>query len=253
MTHFSNIDYLLAIWQALNDDNTGSTGWVETTKTGLSNWNTVQGDKDIEDTPLYPFKATQKLWFDSKKSGDTSVRRTERFGYNYKEIAEAKSKKDLINAIRLLYTNIPLEAQRSRAGDPNAGDFLLAQAAILKKNTTPQVTANHVEFVKLAEELPEPKVLRNLSVRISHSSKIWHRTENTSNGSSMSKPRNTLLAANTLSTSFSMMSKRITLRFGRCRRATSVHLSHLDNLKRLVAATARTNRGIAWKSLARFP
>ena len=108
---------------------------------------------------------TENSWYDSEEKGPTSVRRTEPFGYNYTEIAGVKypltadAKRGINNTIRKIYTNLPLEIQRSRAGDENAGDFLLAQAAILKKTTTPQVTANHAEFVKLAAELPEPQVL----------------------------------------------------------------------------------------------
>lgn len=173
LTCSSNIDRLFAIWQALHEPSEtdpNSEAWVTSEEKGSESWNTLWRDIEGKDTPLYPFKAAVDMWYDSALTGPTSVRRTESFGYNYPELAGAKypltdnAKKGVSNAIQEIYTNLPLEIQKSRAGDKNAGAFLLPQAAILKKTTTPQVTANHAEFVKLAAELPKPEVLLEESV-----------------------------------------------------------------------------------------
>jgi len=139
LTEPSNIDRLFAIWQALNEDDKNADRWVTKQKSVFGNFSTKQNGDEDANTPLYPFRAAKDDWFTSENTvGPKSIKRTEKFGYTYPEIAglsypvPQKSKDNLFDNITKKYTNASRLIRKSRAGDPHAGDHLLPQAQILK-------------------------------------------------------------------------------------------------------------------------
>ncbi|KAI1335061.1 Di-copper centre-containing protein [Xylariaceae sp. FL0016] len=102
--HHTNIDRLLAIWQACNPDPSIPDNYVTTQQSQEANWMGPAGTDETIDTPLVPFaksgdKNSQVFW----TSAD--ARDTKKFGYVYPETRDwIYSSKDSVKAqIRKLY------------------------------------------------------------------------------------------------------------------------------------------------------
>lgn len=124
------------------------------------------GDYERIDTPLHPFRPTVDTWYDS-----SMVKRTEPFGYTYRETAGLKypttpaDKTALMEIIGKMYAPLPKCIRQSKKHKRNAGEDLLPQAQILKEIAVKKVPATVEQLESLVEHLPDIESLLETSLK----------------------------------------------------------------------------------------
>ncbi|KAF2197120.1 Di-copper centre-containing protein [Delitschia confertaspora ATCC 74209] len=158
--HHTNIDRLFAIWQALQQDKAEDVTYVTDKLSEENTFALPRGQLEGIDTPLYPFRKTEKEWYTSK----TTVR-CEEFGYTYPEIVgidetpTAPQKAGLVRTISEYYAPLPKAILKSKQRKKTAGIEMLPNAHILKEIAEKGLPANAAEMLNLAANLPPTEVL----------------------------------------------------------------------------------------------
>lgn len=120
------------------------------------------GDNEDANSPLYPFRDTESTWYDSDKT-----KRTEDFGYTYRETQGLSPTSDLQTLKGLLdkmYPHPSFMTQQSKQDIPEAGIQMLPQVEELQRMASRQVPAPQTGLEESPLQIPDTQTLLEKSL-----------------------------------------------------------------------------------------